>query len=67
MRVDDEVRPGDDEPGCLALNEDNSVGAVVLEPVVDVGYELPWHQPSSHFVGMDNPHSDNRTSRPCYA
>lgn len=40
MGVDGKVMSGDDKPGCLALDEDDSVGVVAVEPVFDVGFEL---------------------------
>lgn len=38
--VDSEVMAGDDEPGGLGLDEDDSVGVVAVEPVFDIGFEL---------------------------
>ena len=43
MRVDDEVAAGDDEPGGLVLDEDDAVGVVGVEPVLDVWLELLVH------------------------
>ena len=40
VRVDDEVAAGDDEPGGLVLDEDDAVGVVGVEPVLDVWLEL---------------------------
>lgn len=38
--VDDKVVAGDDKPGRLVLDEDDAVGVVRVEPVVDVGHKL---------------------------
>ena len=40
VRVDREVAAGDDEPGGLVLDEDDAVGVVGVQPVLDVWDEL---------------------------
>lgn len=40
MCIDGEVMAGDDEPRGLVLNENDAIGIVRVEPILDVWLEL---------------------------